>query len=313
MSNPFDSPQLFRVSCPDAHVAPVDGATPGRHDVAWWQWGDATSPHVIVCVHGLTRNGRDFDVLAQALLARADGRLRVVCPDVAGRGESDWLADPSGYQIPFYVADMLVLLADLQRRAPIERLDWVGTSMGGLIGMIVAGQPDLPLPKPIERLVLNDVGPAIEWAALARIGEYVGVPVRFESVEQAADLMWRASPTFGAHTPQQWLALTAPMLKPAPGGGWQLHYDPGIALPLKNVTAESVAKGEASLWQVYDQITAKTLLTRGAQSDLLTPATAQAMTQRGPKARLVEFEGVGHAPMFVVPDQLEVAASFLLD
>ncbi|MEO8247742.1 MAG: alpha/beta hydrolase, partial [Burkholderiales bacterium] len=272
-----------------------------------------SAPHVVVCVHGLTRNGRDFDVLAQALVERASGALRVVCPDVAGRGASDWLADPNGYQVPFYVADMLGVLADLQQRAPIERLDWVGTSMGGLIGMIVAGQPGLPLPKPIERLVLNDVGPTIEWAALARIGEYVGVPVRFESVEQAADAMWRASPTFGPHSKEDWLALTAPMLRPAEGGGFQLHYDPGIAVPLKNVSAEAIAQGEAGLWKIYDQITAKTLVTRGAQSDLLSPGTALAMTQRGPKARLLEFEGVGHAPTFVARDQVAAVAAFLLD
>lgn len=313
MDSTTSSPELFFVSCPDAHPAPDAGAAPASHKVACWQWGDAASPHVVVCVHGLTRNGRDFDVLANALVARSGGALRVVCPDIAGRGRSDWLADPGGYQIPFYVADMLVVLAELQRRSPIGRLSWVGTSMGGLIGMIVAGQPNLPLPAPIERLVLNDVGPVIEAAALARIGEYVGKPAHFESLEQAADAIWRISPTFGPHSTEQWLALTVPMLKPAVGGGWQFHYDPRIAAPFKSFSAEAIQQGEASLWQSYDQIKAQTLLTRGALSDLLSRPTAVAMTQRGPKTRLVEFEGVGHAPMFVVRDQVETVVSFLLD
>lgn len=306
-------PELFRVSCPDAQLAPAQDAAPGRHDLACWQWGDAASPHLVVCVHGLTRNGRDFDVLANALVSRAGGAIRVVCPDIAGRGRSDWLADPGGYQIPFYAADMLVVLAELHRRAPIERLSWVGTSMGGLIGMVVAGQPGLPLPAPIERLVLNDVGPVIEPVALARIGDYVGKPAHFDSLEQAADAIWRISPTFGPHSSEQWLALTEPMLRPAAGGGWELHYDPRIALPFKSVSPEAIRQGEAGLWQLYDQIQARTLLTRGALSDLLSRSTALAMTQRGPKARLVEFEGVGHAPMFVARDQVETVVSFLLE
>lgn len=310
-------PELFFVACPDAPQAdaPAAGAASGgRHRVACWQWGDAAAPHVVLCVHGLTRNGRDFDVLAQALVQRAGGSLRVVCPDVAGRGRSDWLADPNGYQVPFYAADMLAVLAELQQHAPIGQLSWVGTSMGGLIGMVVAGQPALPLPCPIGRLVLNDVGPAIEWAALVRIGEYVGRPLWFDSLEAAADALWALSPTFGPHSREQWLALSAPMLKrSADGSGWQLHYDPALALPFKSATRDAMAAGEATMWQLYDRITARTLVTRGAQSDLLSAATAQQMTQRGPKARLVEFEGVGHAPMFVVRDQVEVAASFLLD
>ncbi len=280
--------------------------------MAYWQWGNPTAAHVVVCVHGLSRQGRDFDVLAQALVARAGGALRLVCPDVAGRGQSEWLKDPMGYQVPHYAADMLALIARLHAQAPVEALDWIGTSMGGLIGLAVCGQPGLPLPVPVRRLVLNDVGPVIEWQALVRIGTYLGHTGRFASVQQAADAMWAISSSFGPHTPAQWLALSEPMVRPHPEGGVTLHYDPAIAMPFRTVTAESAAQGEAALWQLYDAVTAQTLLLRGADSDLLSPATAQAMTQRGPRARLVEFAGVGHAPTLVATDQVTVVQGFLL-
>jgi pimeloyl-ACP methyl ester carboxylesterase len=280
--------------------------------MAFWQWGDARAAHAVVCVHGLSRQGRDFDMLAQALVERAGGALRVICPDVVGRGRSDWLKEPMGYQIPTYAGDMLALLAQVHGQAPIATLDWVGTSMGGLIGLAICGTPDLPLPTPVRRLVLNDVGPAIQWQALARIGTYLGQTGRFESVQQAADAMWSISTSFGPHTPQQWLALSQAMVKPLDGGGYTLHYDPAIAVPFRTLSEDAAAKGEAALWQLYDSVKARTLLTRGAQSDLLSSATARAMTQRGPHARLVEFEGVGHAPTFVNPEQVDVVTSFLL-
>lgn len=298
----MSEPVLNYIFCPDAS---------GGHRMAYWEWGNPQSTHVVVCVHGLSRQGRDFDVLAQALCARAGNSIRVVCPDVVGRGQSDWLKDPAFYQIPAYAADMLVLLAHLKPGT----LDWVGTSMGGLIGMVVAGQPDLPLPVPVRRLVLNDVGPTMQWQALQRIGEYLGRPVQFSSVQQAADALWAVSSSFGPHTPEQWLAFSRHMVKPVldEPGLVTLHYDPAMAIPFKAMTPESVAESEAQLWRVYDNITATTLLTRGAQSDLLTPETAQAMAARGPKARLVEFEGVGHAPTFIPDNQVQTVTDFLLD
>ena len=218
-------PVLHHVSCPDAS---------GGHRMAYWQWGDAAAAHLVVCVHGLSRQGRDFDVLARALLARAAAQgqaLRVVCPDVVGRGDSDWLKEPMGYQFPTYVGDMLTLLGTLAQQAPIARLDWVGTSMGGLIGLMLAGAPDLPLPLPMRRLVLNDVGPVIEWQALQRIGQYLGKSGPFESVEAGAARLRELAPGFGPHTDAQWLALSRPMLRPAPQGGWRLHYDPASPCP----------------------------------------------------------------------------------
>ena len=294
-------PTLNFVACPDAC---------GGHRMAFWEWGDPHAGHVIVCAHGLSRQGRDFDVLAQALLARAGDGVRVVCPDVVGRGQSDWLKDPMGYQIPSYAADMLALLSQLKPTS----LDWVGTSMGGLIGMVICGQPGLPLPVPVRKLVLNDVGPAIEWQALQRIGQYLGNAPRFASLEQAAQAMWVISTSFGPHTPEQWLALSKHMVKPMADekAGVTLHYDPAIAVPFRSITQEAAAQGEAALWQVYDNIKAQTLLLRGANSDLLSSGTAQAMTQRGPKARLIEFAGVGHAPTLISADQVQVVGDFLL-
>ena len=281
--------------------------------MAYWEWnatGNPAHPHVVVCVHGLSRQGRDFDTLARALSTQA----RVICPDVVGRGRSEWLADPMGYQIPVYAADMLALLAHLHQSAPLQTLDWVGTSMGGLIGMVLCGQPDLPLPLPVpvRRLVLNDVGPVIEWESLQRIGEYLGQPLRFASEQQAADLLWAVSSSFGPHTPEQWLQLSRPMVKALPDGSLVLHYDPAIALPFKAMQRNAAIANEAMLWQLYDHIQARTLLLRGAQSDLLSPATAHAMGERGPRAATVEFAGVGHAPTLMAPDQVAVVQSFLL-
>ena len=298
-------PTLEFITCPEPE---------GSHRLSYWQWGQFDAPHVVLCVHGLTRQGRDFDVLAQALCQRAQDLghpIRVVCPDVVGRGKSDWLKTPVQYQLPTYAADMFALLAKLQPRT----LDWVGTSMGGLIGMAVAGFAQAPPFAKVRRLVLNDVGPAIEPAALLRIGQYLGNFGTYVSEQEAADALWQLSSSFGPHTAAQWLALTKPMLKPTADGRGRLtlHYDPALAEPFKTMTAETAAQGEALLWQAYDQITAQTLLVRGADSDLLSSVTAQAMTQRGPKARLVEFAGVGHAPTFVADDQVKTLLSFLLD
>lgn len=312
----MSEPTLHFVACADPIPGQVPSeVSPATHNMAYWQWGKADSAHVIVCVHGLSRQGRDFDVLAQVLCDAAGGDVRVICPDVVGRGKSDWLSDPSGYQVPSYAADMLALIAQLHSQAPIATLDWVGTSMGGLIGIVIAGQPGLPLPVPVRRLVLNDVGPVIQWQALQRIGTYLGNTGRFATVQDAADAMWAISSSFGPHTPAQWLELSRHMVKPLAGDAAHtitLHYDPAIALPFKSLTEELAQAGEAMLWHLYDHITAQVLLTRGAVSDLLSPATALAMTQRGPKATLVEFVGVGHAPTLIAPDQTSTVSQWLL-
>ncbi|SCX68515.1 alpha/beta fold hydrolase [Variovorax sp. EL159] len=325
---PHQDPTVFMTE-PTLHYVACDDAQ-GGHRMAYWQWGDARSARVVICVHGLTRQGRDFDMLAQAIVARAGGNVRVICPDVVGRGRSDWLRDPAFYQVPVYAADMVALIAQLQREQAIDTLDYLGTSMGGLIGFVLAGHKELPLARPIRRFIANDVGPTIEPAAVQRIGAYVGQSGRFASVQAAADAMWALSTTFGPHTPAQWLALSQHMVVPASqrtadgaakidagddkaSESWVLHYDPAIGVALRAITPEAAAQGGAIMWGLYDAIDARTLLLRGAVSDLLSRETALAMTQRGPHAKLVEFDGVGHAPTLVDPAQIAVVTDFLFD
>ncbi|MFO1339059.1 MAG: alpha/beta hydrolase [Burkholderiaceae bacterium] len=272
----------------------------GLHRMAWAEWGDPANPRVLVCAHGLARQGRDFDTLAQAMA----GEYRVVCPDVVGRGRSDWLPDAMGYGIPTYAADMVTLLARLNA----AEVHWVGTSMGGLIGLTLASLKD----SPIRRLVLNDVGPKIEFEALRRIGQYLGAPAHWATLDEAADALWAVSQSFGPHTREQWLALSAPQTRPD-GDGLKPHYDPAIAVPFRAVTPEVAAGGEAFAWAAYDSLRCPTLLLRGAESDLLSRDTALQMMQRGPRARLHEFAGVGHAPMLVQPEQVAVVRQFLLE
>jgi pimeloyl-ACP methyl ester carboxylesterase len=291
MSSPAAEPALKHVQCIDPK---------GLHKMAYWQWGDPANPRVLICVHGLSRQGRDFDTLARDLMRD----YRVICPDVVGRGKSDRLADPMGYAIPTYVADMVTLIA----RLDIESIDWVGTSMGGLIGLGLASLPG----SPVRKLVLNDVGPVVQTAAIARIASYLGQPLTWATLEEAADALWQISTGFGPHTREQWLELTRPQLVAAPGGGLMSHYDPAIAVPVRAFKPEMAAAGEAMLWQAYDRVAAQTLLIRGAQSDLLSRETAAAMTQRGPRAKLIELEGVGHAPTLVAPEQRQVVREFLL-
>lgn len=284
----------------------------GARRMAYWDWSSdqADTRHVVICVHGLSRQGRDFDALAQSLTPRS----RVLAVDVAGRGQSDWLADPMGYQIPTYVADMVALILQVRAEMPDASIDWVGTSMGGLIGMAIASQPALA-PR---RLVLNDVGPAIQWQALLRIGDYLGLNPSFATEGEAMAYLASISQSFGPHTPQQWAALSRPMLREREGRWW-LHYDPAIATPFKMMVngadhaavQKAASEGEAAMWALYDAIASTTLLLRGADSDLLDKSTAIAMGERGPRAQCVEFAGVGHAPTLVADDQVQVVRSFL--
>ncbi|MFN3304677.1 MAG: alpha/beta fold hydrolase [Roseateles sp.] len=288
-------PTLRYVNCLDAT---------GLHRMAYWDWaGPGPEAPVLVCVHGLSRQGRDFDNLARAMSAR----YRVVCPDIVGRGRSDWLRQPAGYQIPSYVADMVTLLA----RLDVEQVDWVGTSMGGLIGLGVASLARSEgMPSPIRRLVLNDVGPSIRFEALQRIGTYLGKSPRFATLAEGAAYLRGISEGFGPHSDAEWLALSEPLFVQQ-DGEWRLRYDPAIALPFAAVTPELAAAGEALLWATYDGLQCPTLLIRGAESDLLSAETARAMTQRGPGARLVELPGVGHAPTLVHDDQIAIVRDFL--
>lgn len=283
-------PRLHRVKC----LSPA-----GMHSMSYAEWGDPHNSNVLLCVHGLTRLGRDFDRLARVMM----DRYRVVCPDVVGRGLSDRLRNPAYYAVPQYVSDMVTLIA----RLDVESVDWVGTSMGGLIGIALAGQPQ----SPIRQMIINDVGPRLGVAAITRIGSYVGQPISFAGLEEAVDYQSVTAAPFGLKTREDWRELIAPTLR-RDGDRFVFHYDPAIAVPFKAVTPEAAAAGEAATWALYDRITARTLLVRGAQSDLLTAETAAEMAARGPRPALVEIEGVGHAPTFMPADQITVAREFLL-
>lgn len=297
-------PRLESVICPHPD---------GQHRMAWWSWGDPSAAHVVVCVHGLTRQGRDFDRLAQTLVERSVSPIHVVCPDVAGRGRSEWLPQSALYQIPQYASDMLALLAELQRHTPLQTLDWVGTSMGGLIGMVLAGQPGLPLPAPMRRLVLNDVGPSLVWPSIEHMQQYVGRYGQFAHLSEAAAELRRLSQGFGPVPEDIWLELCSHMVRTLPDGGLTLHYDPAIGESIRAMTPEAAQAAEAMVWSLYDQIRARVLLIRGQDSDLLTENTALAMTERGPRARCVQWAGHGHAPTLTDPVHIGVLADFLLD
>lgn len=284
-----------------ARIRTVQCLSPtGLHDVAYKEWGDPLNTQVLVCVHGVTRVSDDFDNMAQALC----NEYRVVCPDIVGRGRSGRLRNPQHYAIPQYVSDMVTLLA----RVDAQTVHWFGTSMGGLIGMGLAALQD----SPIRKLVLNDVGPTLNAAALKRIGEYIGQDVRFPTFEDGMRYIRDISLPFGPHTDEEWRKLAADVLRQEKDGQWVRHYDLGLAIPFKSATPEATKQAETFLWQTYDAISCPTLLVRGAESDLLSPETAQAMTTRGPKAKLVEFQGVGHAPTFMHADQIMVVKEFLL-
>jgi pimeloyl-ACP methyl ester carboxylesterase len=273
--------------------------------MAYVEWGDPDNPRVLVCVHGLTRCGRDFDFLAQSLA----GDYRVVCPDVVGRGQSDWLRDPMHYAIPQYAQDMVALLA----RLAVESVDWLGTSMGGMIGMALAAQPHSSV-GPIRRLILNDVGPVIAAGALRRIGEYLATPPDFASPAEAEAYIRAVAEPFGKLSDAQWRHLTTHVIKSGPAGGFQLRYDPGIAAPYAALVQAQEAAGKGGdieLWPLYDAIQCPTLVIRGEHSDLLSRETVAAMAARGPHARSVEIPAVGHAPMFMDDSQVAVVRDFL--
>jgi pimeloyl-ACP methyl ester carboxylesterase len=289
-------PRLHSVQC---------SSPAGLHRVAYKEWGDPRNPKVLLCVHGVTRVGDDFDHLARALC----DEYRVVCPDVVGRGRSGRLRDPAYYTVPQYVNDMVTLVARVTAPGEMETVHWFGTSMGGLIGMVLAALED----SPIGKLVLNDIGPVLDRAAMARIGEYIGQDVRFPSFEAGAAYVKAVSASFGPHSDDEWTKLAGDVLRKSDDGQWVRHYDLGLAQPFQATTPERAQQDESALWAAYDAIRCPTLLVRGEHSDLLSRDTAQQMAARGPLPRLVEIAGVGHAPTFVHERQIAVAREFLLN
>ncbi len=266
----------------------------GLHRMAYVEWGEPDNPRVLVCAHGLTRNGRDFDYLARAL----QSEYRVICPDVVGRGRSDWLGVKADYGFPLYVSDMITLLA----RVNAQTVHWVGTSMGGIIGMMIAGLPH----SPISRLVLNDVGPIITAASLRRIAEYVGRAPLFASMEDAEQWIRMVSAPFGPLSDEQWHHLTRYSVRPVVGG-FAMVYDPGIG----DVFRAMPIVGDVDLWSAYNHVSCPTMAIRGAESDLLEHKTLMRMAESGPRAQVVEIAGVGHAPMLMDQAQIAMVHGFL--
>jgi len=269
----------------------------GLHRIAYREWGDPRNRDVLVCVHGLTRSGRDFDELARALCVQ----FRVVCPDIAGRGDSDRLADPKHYTWAQYVADMVTLIA----RLDVEAVSWVGTSLGGFVGMVLAAQAGAP----VKKLVLNDAAPVIGKAALERIAAYVGQAPVFATLEEAEKYVRTISAPFGPHSDVQWRFLTETWVRRGDDGGFRPHYDTRIAEAYRATIPEK----DLELWHLYDAVRCPTLLVRGERSDIVSREAAAQMATRGPKAKVVEIRGVGHAPTLLQPDQIAVVRDFLLE
>lgn len=276
----------------------------GLHRMAYKDWGDVDNPNVLVCVHGVTRVSDDFDALARELIPH----FRVICPDVVGRGRSGWLKTGQNYQVQQYVCDMVTLFARINVGNKVDKLFFLGTSMGGMIGTALASLPD----NPIRKLILNDIGPVLNVSALGRIGQYIGQPIQFATFEEADQYIRSISVPFGEHTEAQWQKLSRDVLCQDKEGMWTRNYDLKLAASMQAVTPDIAQVMQEKMWAAYDAISCPTLLLRGAESDLLLSETAHQMTQRGPKAKLVEFEKVGHAPTLVHADQIAVVKEFLL-
>jgi pimeloyl-ACP methyl ester carboxylesterase len=272
--------------------------------MAYKEWGDPDNDKVLVCVHGVTRVSDDFDYLARAL----SGHYRVVAPDVAGRGRSERLRDPRLYTVQQYVADMVTLIARVTANNPEGTVHWFGTSMGALVGIALASLEGTP----VRKLVINDIGPVLDKEAMLRIGDYIGQDLRFPSFAEGAAFVRDVSLSFGPHTDDEWNKLARDVLRQTPEGHWVRHYDLALAQPFRALTLERAQADEAALWAAFDAIRCPTLLVRGEHSDLLSRDTAREMATRGPKPRLVEIPGVGHAPTFIHDDQIAIAREFLI-
>ena len=257
------------------------------------EWGDPHNARVLVCVHGLTRNGRDFDHVAQAL----SDAYRVVCPDMPGRGRSDWLREPVDYNYPVYTTDLTTLLAKLG----VETVDWLGTSMGGILGMILASLPG----SPVRKLVMNDVGAMIPKAAIERIGMYLGKDPPYDSIEALESDLRRVSP-FGELTDEQWRHLAVTSAKQDEHGKWRFRYDPGIA-----VNFNAVPPADVDLRAFWKAVHGPVLVIRGENSDLLTAGTLEEMRKR-PRTEALVVPNTGHPPMLMDDRQVGVVRRFLL-
>ncbi len=271
--------------------------------IAYTDWGDLHNSHVVVCAHGLTRNCRDFDYLARAL----QSYCRVISVDIVGRGQSDWLDHANDYDYyPLYLSDAVSLITHIQSQYQTAiTLDWIGVSLGGLIGMILAIQPNLPVP--INKLVMSDIGPLIPEAALKRIADYVGKDIRFNSFKEFKQYMKTISTSFGPLTEEQWEHMAIHSAREYEDGSYGFRYDPRISISFKTHEIKDI-----DLWQQWDQLAIPTLILRGTDSDVLSISTARQMQIRGAKAKVVELPGVGHSPMLMDEHQIKIVQDFIL-
>lgn len=264
-------------------------------EIHYTEWGEPDAP-VVICWHGLTRTGRDFDELAEALATH----YRVICPDTPGRGLSEWSETPlEHYIVPFYAQIAL----DLAKQLGIEQFKWVGTSMGGLIGMVVAALA----PERVQKLVLNDVGPEVPVAAVERIRTYAGSQPSFNSVSELEAWLRQVYIPFGENTDAFWRRMAMTSSRRTEQGQITLHYDVRLVEPFKNYT------GEETLWPLWAHILCPTLIIRGELSDLLSAEQVEQMLARKPEsnAQTVSFAQVGHAPTLATPEQIAVVRGFL--
>lgn len=272
-----------------SHYAILNG-----REIHWTEWGHGNAETVIAW-HGLARTGRDMDDVAAHLATR----YRVVCPDTPGRGLSQWSPHPAAeYCLGFY-AGLAVALAD---RLGIERCHWLGTSMGGAIGLRLAARE---MKGRIRRLVLNDIGPQLGEAAVARIRGYAGTPPAFDTVAELEAYFRTVYKPYGWLSDAQWRRLTETSVRRLPDGRVTPHYDPNMVLQFEHHPADY------DQWEAWDAIEAPVLCLRGESSDLLLADTAEAMRTRGPRAVVVTIPGCGHAPALNVPDQFALVARFL--
>ena len=266
----------------------------GFHKVAYIEWGADSDAVPVICVHALTFNGRTFDRLAEDL----QSDRRVFCPDIVGRGQSDWLNDPAFYTNPHYIPDMTAMIA----RTGTEQVDWVGTSMGGLLGIMMASLPN----SPIRRLVLNDVGPFVSLEALKGIGSYLEtLPPGFAAVQEVENYLRKTYAAFGNLSDADWAHITKHDIRRLPNGRVARGFDPAIRQSLLSGTEP------IDLWASYDKITCPTLLLHGETSRILSADVADEMTRRGPKAKLITLPGIGHHPALMNEEQINIVTSFL--
>lgn len=283
--NPRPEPKDGKVRCISRH---------GFHNVVYRDWGDPSSESRTICVHGLTRNAHDFDALAERLSQHG----RVICADLAGRGQSDWLNDPADYNLLQYNMDMTTVLANFGH----GDVDWIGTSLGGLIGMSLAGMEN----SPIRRLVLNDIGPEIPYLALRRITSYAGHQRVFASLDEVEAHLRETLKPFGPMTDDDWSAM-ARTSSFETEDGYHTHHDPDI---MQNFQRYFMFM-HFNLWKFWDKITCPVLILRGKESDFLTHSLLERMVKRLPHAEFIEFEGVGHTPTLNVSGQINPVVNWL--